>query len=259
MVLIILGALTFGFSLLVAYLYVNQRKMTYFPRPLDRSLAHVRAHQADEVRFEHGKIQLHGWLIRPEKERLIIYYGGNGEELSHSIDEFRRLEDFAVLLVNYRGYGESEGSPKESDLVGDALAIFDQVRARYETVVLMGRSLGSGIAVQVASQKNINRLVLITPYDSIRAIAQNLYPFIPVSWFLKDTFDSAKYAGRVSAPALFLVAEYDEVIPAENSRKLLEHWPSKTDWVQISGATHNTISGFPEYWRAIDEFLQLNP
>ena len=92
-------------------------------------------------------MKLHGWLIHPERKTLLVYYGGNGEEASQLIDLFKPLENVATLLVNYRGYGESEGSPTEEHLVGDALAILEDVKERFDSIVLLGRSLGSGIAV----------------------------------------------------------------------------------------------------------------
>ena len=178
-VLIIVTLVAIVFILMVAYLYLNQRKMLYFPQGLDRSWEHIKVNAEFEYEFNRDGVALRGWLLNPQNERLVIYYGGNGEELSLNIEQYKRLEDVAFLLVNYRGYGASEGAPTEVNLVGDALAIFDELSERYSSIVLMGRSLGSGVAIQVASEREVDNLVLVTPYDSIAAVAQGIYPWCP--------------------------------------------------------------------------------
>ncbi|MCB1124662.1 MAG: alpha/beta hydrolase, partial [Verrucomicrobiae bacterium] len=192
----------------------------------------------------------------PDRRCLLVYYGGNGEEVSYNLDSFKHITGCAVLLVNYRGYGESEGSPTEKHLVGDAIQILDQVKQRYDKVILMGRSLGSGIAVQVAAQHEVDRLILVTPYDSITAVAQGIYPWAPVGFLIKDPFDSLSRAASVKVPALFLIAQDDSVIPMKHSRKLADRWGGPVDWKLIPGTTHNSISAEMQYWDAIEEFIR---
>ncbi len=252
---VILGTIAVVFLLLIAFLYFNQSNMLYFPQPFSRSWHHVIENQTFEKTFQRNGIQLHGWLINPQKDSLIIYYGGNGEEVSHTVDPFRRFKDYAVLLMNYRGYGESQGSPSEKHLVGDALALFDEMKGSYKTIILFGRSLGTGIAVQVASKRTVHSLVLVTPYDSIVALGKSLYPFAPVSLLAKDRYDSVEACRGVTSRALFLLAEMDEVIPNRHGINLADQWEGDHQVITIAGSMHNTIDNFPDYWNSIDKFL----
>ncbi len=252
---VILGTMAVILLSLIASLYIKQRKMLYYPQPLSRSSPHLLGMEPFEKTFQRNGIQLHGWLINPQKENLIIYYGGNGEEVSYNLESFRRFEDHAVLLMNYRGYGESQGSPSEEHLVGDALALFDEMRKRYPTIILFGRSLGTGIAVQVAGKRAVHSLILVTPFDSVVAVGQKLFPFAPVSLLAKDRYDSITACKGVTAPGLFLLAGMDEIIPIRHGINLADHWEGERQVVTIEGAMHNTIGNHPEYWESIVRFL----
>ena len=255
LVLVILGLVAVCFLCMVLYLYVNQRKMLYYPQPLDRDWDHVKDNVLFEHSFERDGVQLKGWLLNPNNKRLLIYYGGNGEEASLLIDQFKYKENVATLLMNYRGYGESEGKPTEKNLVGDALAIFDALRDRYESIVIFGRSLGTGIAVQVAAARKIDQLILVTPFDSIAAVGQGLYPWAPVKLLAKDPYDSLAVSAKVNEPTLFLVSEVDYVVPRKHAQNLYDHWNGPKKWVEIPGSDHNSITEFPVYWSAINSFL----
>ncbi len=115
----------------------------------------------------------------------MIYFGGNGEEVSWLVPEFSRVPDWAALLVNYRGYGLSEGQPSETKLYRDALALYDRATRRPDIdsgrVIVMGRSLGTGVATYLASQRPVAGVVLISPYDSLVQVAREAYPFLPVN------------------------------------------------------------------------------
>lgn len=253
--LIILTLIGLGFLFMVGYLYFNQRKLLYYPQSLDRAWEHIQENAAFEYTVERDGIVLKGWLINPDHDKLVVYYGGNAEEASLSIESYSELNGVAVLLMNYRGYGESDGHPTEKDLVGDATVILDGLKDRYADITLIGRSLGSGVAVQVAREIKVTRLVLVTPYDSIRAVAQGLYPYVPVSCLLKDPFDSLSASENVGVPALFLVAEEDRVIPEKHSKQLFESWKGDREWVEFPDTDHNSISYDPAYWRSLSAFI----
>jgi len=234
-----------------AYLYLVQRSMMYFP---------VAENPAEDVSFEHvtddGE-SLKIWALGRGKERAVIYFGGNAEDVYHNAENFRRmLPEHTVYLVNYRGYGGSTGSPTESSLFADALDIYDALRDRHAQIAVIGRSLGSGVAIYLASERQVQRLVLVTPPDSALAIAQNIYPVYPVALMLKDKYQSIDYAARVGAPALIVLAEQDRIIPRAHSTRLAEAFArGQVEQVVVANAGHNGLSGHRQYWDEIKRFL----
>jgi len=190
-------------------------------------------------------------------ERALLYFGGNAEDVAGNIAPFAaEFPDTAIYLVNYRGYGGSTGSPSEAALLADAEAVFDRVRAQHARVAVVGRSLGSGVAVHVAAVRDVSKLALITPYDSVLRIAQRQLPFVPVSLLLRDTFDSVSKAPRVRAPVLALLAEVDTSIPRDSSERLVAAFsPGQVEVRVIPATDHNSIADAPEYGPALASFL----
>jgi pimeloyl-ACP methyl ester carboxylesterase len=128
--------------------------------------------------------------------------------------------DRAIYLLHYRGYGGSSGSPSEKALFADALILFDEVHAKHPDIDVVGRSLGSGIAVYVASLRQVTRLVLVTPFDSLQELAAHQYPYVPVRWLLLDKYESWRFAPHVTAPTLIIAAERDEIVPRASNELL---------------------------------------
>jgi pimeloyl-ACP methyl ester carboxylesterase len=157
-----------------------------------------------------------------------------------------------LYLLHYRGYTGSTGKPTEQALVADALLLFDRVAATHAEVVLIGRSLGTGVAIQVASQRPVHKLVLVTPYDSIAGLAARQFPYFPVRWLLEDKYESSRHAPRIRAPTLVLAAEYDEVIPAWSTARLLSRFAHGVATQEvIKGTGHNSISASAAYLTAL--------
>jgi pimeloyl-ACP methyl ester carboxylesterase len=254
-----------GLSML---LYFVQERLIFFRQPLDagqRDSVLQRFPNVEEVNFvaEDGT-RLHGFLSRPPivagtKFPLIIYFGGNGEEASWLLEESERPQNWAWLVVNYRGYGWSGGSPAEKRIVADARRIYDWALLRSDVdtsrIVAFGRSLGSGVAVQLATERVLAGLVLATPFDSLENVARRHYPLAPVSLLLRHRFDSLALAPRIGVPMICIVAERDSIIPAEHARRLFAAWHGEKQLVTVAHAGHNDVSGSPEFWREIGNFL----
>ncbi|MGL5631249.1 MAG: alpha/beta hydrolase [Azovibrio sp.] len=181
-------------------------------------------------------------IRRHEGPKALIYFGGNAEDVSYRLPGFaKRFPDHAIYLMNYRGYGHSSGNPSEEALHADAQALFDKVHTEHPNITVVGRSLGSGVAVHLASVRPVERLVLITPYDSIENVAAAMFPYLPVRWFIQDKFQSWRYAASVTAPTEILVAEHDEVIPYESTEALYKAFPAGVATMKvIPGTTHNS-------------------
>ncbi len=252
--------------LLHVFLYFGQDRMLFFPQPLDdemRVLVRKAVPDAQEIELPTADGEhLRGWFV-PNGARVpgpaLIYYGGNAEEVSHLALDAQELPGVSLFLVNYRGYGQSTGTPGEQAFFSDSLAIYDYVASRPTTdpkrIVAMGRSLGSGVAVYVASQRPVEKLVLVTPYDSVKAVAQTHYPFVFMGPFFRHPFDAATRAGTIEAPMLALVAEHDTIIPPKHAEALAKAWKGPVTYKILAGADHNSIGMHPLYWPSIRAFL----
>jgi pimeloyl-ACP methyl ester carboxylesterase len=246
----VLVALVVAYVAACAALYLAQRALIYHPQA-DRGTA---AHLVLRLAVDGAEVAV---TTAPRAgPRALLYFGGNAEDVAASLPQLSR--DFpgrALYLVHYRGYGASTGAPTEAALHADAAAVFDRVHAAHPEVLVMGRSLGSGVAVRLASRKPVEALVLVTPYDSLREIAARQFPAFPVRWLIKDSFDSVDHAPAVSAPTLLLAAEQDDLIPAESTARLAAAFrPGIARLVVITGAGHNTLSLSPAYGQALRAF-----
>lgn len=240
-------------TLLIAYtglclvLFLLQRSLIYFPT------AQAPAEPSADRRLsvEGASLRL---TVRPrEGSKALIYFGGNAEDVSHSLGPFgHAFPDHAIYLLHYRGYGGSTGKPSEAALHADAQALYERVRGEHSDIVVVGRSLGSGIAVRLAASRPVQRLVLVTPYDSIVNLAQKQFPFIPVGLLLRDRYESWREAPKIDVPTLIVVAADDEVIPRESTDALFRAFAPGVATIEvIAGVGHNTISNAPRYLAAL--------
>jgi uncharacterized protein len=241
--LILFTLLALIYAGLCAALFLFQRSFIYFPQP--RSLSN----EASRITLFVQEAELNV-TVRPHNgSNALIYFGGNAEDVSRRLQSFSNtFPDHALYLLHYRGYGGSSGKPSETALFEDAIALFDKVHADHANVLVIGRSLGSGVAVYLASQRPVARLVLVTPFNSILELAAQQFQYFPVRWLLLDKFESWKYAKLVNAPTLIIMAEQDEVIPRKSTESLLEHFRNGIALMKVvSGTSHNTIFDSPEY------------
>src|SRR2546430_5548835 len=122
-------------------------------------------------------------------------------------------------------------------------------------VFLFGRSLGSGVAVQLAAERPLAGVILVAPFDSLVEVAKRHYPYLPVDWMLKHRFDSIGRAPKIGVPLLCLVAAEDRIIPPEHSRRLYAAWGGPKQWIELQGAGHNSTDSAPAFWENIWKFL----
>ena len=166
------------------------------------------------------------------------------------------LNDYSVYLVNYRGYAGNSGKPTEKEIYVDALNLYDKLSSRHEEISLIGRSLGGAVATYLAVNRKIKRMALITPFDSIEKIAAKLYPIFPISIMLKDKYDAYSRVDKLTIPVLVIMAERDEIIPRENTERLITKMNSKILSVSIiPRSTHNTIDNRREFSQILSGFF----
>jgi len=255
------GCMVLVFPVLIYFL---QERLLFFPQPLEQDPLKANADAAiEEVSLvTSDQVHLRGWLVKAAASQasapLLIYFGGNAEEVSWLASTADRYAGWSLLLFNYRGYGRSEGKPGEAELFADALQIYDYAAKRPDAgrIVVMGRSLGSGVAVHLAAQRPVAGVILVSPYDSVESVARGVYPYLPIGLMLKHRFDSRSRAPAISAPLLCLVASDDRVIPRPHSERLYAAWAGKKLWREIPRTGHDDIAGEPDYWKAIADFLK---
>ncbi len=241
----------------VVLLYFQQDFLVFRPRP---ESSQALAWADNRIEFEREDIVLRGWYIRANRPEAptIVYYGGNGEELSSRIDALRALGDFHLLLVNYRGYGSSEGRPAEAALKADAAFILRSMQRNdqlaLQRTIIVGRSLGSGIATYIADEFDVSALVLVSPYDSIADIAAGIYPWLPVKWLLRHPFNSVAHAGNILEPTLVIKAQFDSIVPHHHTDRLTNAFQRKIEIVEIPDTTHNRIFT-AAFYQAVIPFL----
>jgi hypothetical protein len=249
--LTLIAAAGLAYVSLCAWLFATQRAQIYFRTPESD------APGATPLWLDRDGLRLKVWTVERPGPRAMLYFGGNAEDVAMSLPELEITSPgWSLYLMNYRGYGGSDGAPTEAGLYSDALALFDHVQARYPQVAVMGRSLGSAVGVHVASEREVDRLVLITPFDNFVSVGEAHFPVFPIRWLLRDRHDAASRAGRVRAPVLAVIAGDDEIIPRASAEALVAAFaPDQVRTVLLPGALHNSASLARGYLTAIRSFM----
>jgi pimeloyl-ACP methyl ester carboxylesterase len=233
-----------AYAIACAVLYATQRNYIYFPVPRDTAQPSlVLPSDAGDV-----FVSVH----ERAGNKALLYFGGNAEDVSQSVPELAHaFPDRAIYALHYRGYGGSAGAPSEAALVADAIALFDRARAAHGDIAVIGRSLGSGVAMQVAAARPASRLMLVTPYASLVDVGAAQMPMFPVRWLLRDTFDSAARAPMLTVPTTLIVAGRDQVVPLASTRRLQAAFrPGVARWVDLPGEDHD-FAMTPDYLAAL--------
>jgi uncharacterized protein len=249
------------YGVILIFFYFIQSALIFYPQPITRSVP--LDEQVEEVHITTAEdLSLHGWLSKGDSQsphKLIIYFGGNAEEVSHLIPATAMLNGWALLLVNYPGYGNSQGKPGQDSFFKTALAVYDYAKTRqdisHEHIVLLGRSIGTGSAVYLAHERAVRAVILISPFESLQPVAQSSMPFLPVGLLLRHKFPSKKYASYIEAPLLAIYGTEDRIIPPRHSKKLVEIWKGPKRLIALEGFGHNDIFESGEMWDNIRRFL----
>jgi fermentation-respiration switch protein FrsA (DUF1100 family) len=212
----------------VALFYFNQRRLLYVAdtRRVTPAEAGLGGFEAVAIPTPDGQT-LQGWWRPPPTpgHGAVLYLHGNAGSLLQRRDRFEDMREagLGVLAVSYRGYGGSTGQPSEAALIADARTVLDWLgrRTPAQRTAVFGESLGSGVAVALAAERQVGGLVLDSPYSSIERVAARLYPWLPVSVLAADRFNSEARIGRVEEPILISHCTDDRLIPVYEARRLV--------------------------------------
>jgi uncharacterized protein len=213
---------------LATMIYLAQRSLMYFPETIHTTPAAGGLPEAEEVSLTASDgVPIAVWHVPPQDGKpVILYFHGNGGALHYRVARFQTLINNGIGLValEYRGYGGLSGSPSEQGLIADAEAAYAFAVARYpaQRIVLWGESLGSGVAVALAAEKPVGRVILEAPFTSALAVGEERYWYLPVRFLMKDQFRSDERIGKVTAPLLILHGVHDRTIPYAMGEHLFE-------------------------------------
>jgi len=232
------------------FLFFNQHSFLYFPTAdiptkYERFTLHNEGEKINVLRLNPGQV------------KAILYFGGNAESMAESSDYIAgQFPEFTVYLMDYRGYGASSGQASEAGLYSDALKLYDSIKSKHKTISIGGRSLGTGIATYVAAHRKVDKLALITPYDSIVNVAQAMYPYYPVGFLLNDSYDSLGRVKDIKAKVLIVMAENDQVILKERTQNLISAFDHRQlEVVVIKNRGHIDISSDEKYYKIMQDFI----
>jgi fermentation-respiration switch protein FrsA (DUF1100 family) len=235
---------------LLALMYVAQRSLMYFPESLRTAPAAAGFPEAAEVVLDttDGE-RVIVWHVAPRGDAPVwLYFHGNGGALRHRVERFRALtaDGAGLVALSYRGYGGSSGQPTEAGLLADAATAHAFAASRYaaERIVLWGESLGTGVAVALAAERPVARMVLEAPFSAAVDVAALAYPFAPVRWLMKDQFRSDLRIGKVAVPVLILHGDRDNIIPIALGERLYALAAAPKRFVRIAGGEHENLGTF---------------
>jgi hypothetical protein len=191
-----------------------------------------------------------------DQPTLILGFGGNAwnaQDVAEYLHEV--FPDDEVVTFHYRGYRPSEGAPSADALVGDAPLVYDLAVSRLKPakVLAVGFSIGSGVAATLAAARALDGLILVTPFDSLRAVAQSMYPWVPIGPFFEHEIDAASALGGARAPVAIIAAERDDIVPRKRTDALKAKVSNLVFDETVAGAGHNDIYARSEFHDAMRE------
>lgn len=249
------------YILMIVGLAVFQRRLQYFP---DRHLvdpAQAGMSGVEDLRLAtaDGETLVAWYVPAQDGHPLILYFHGNGGALADRVPRFRALtaSGYGLLAISYRGYGGSTGSPTQKGLMQDGETAYLEARARGyggDRIVLLGESLGTGVATALAAKHEAAALVLDSPYSSAMDVAAAHYAIFPVNWLMFDRFRSDLAIGDVHIPILVVHGDEDDVVPISLARRLFELANEPKTFMLVSGGKH-LVLGLAEVFPRVREWI----
>ncbi len=251
---------------LFAIIYFLQDRFIFFPEQLPSDYSFDLSSQDKEVFFTTADQEtINGILFTTtQRKGVVLYFHGNAGSLASWQDIGKDITPlgYDLLIIDFRGYGKSTGQFSEEGLYNDGVASYEYLLAnqyKSDEIIIFGRSLGTGMAVDLASKVKAKALILETPFTTLPQLANTLYPFLFPSTFIKYTFDNFSKVKGLSLPIFVLHGDRDKVIPLKHGRKLFLAASGYKKMCIIKGGSHNDLNEFPEYHTEMIEFLDSLP
>ncbi len=255
----VLLTLLFGCGLEKGSIYFPDRSIRNIPSDIGLSYEDLYFDTSDGVR-------INGWFVpHPKGDTTLLWFHGNSGNLGGRIipiEKFHRHLKVNILAIDYRGYGRSEGTLSEEGTYLDAVGAYDYLTTRPDIdagrIIVFGRSLGTAVAVELATRRNPYGLILEAPFSSVRDMARKTFPWLPIGSFLKIHYDSLSKMPQLKVPLLVLHGDQDNIVPYTQGRRVFEAAPEPKTFYTIQGAGHNNThrKGGGEYFRTISGFIE---
>jgi len=235
------------YAALAAAVYIAQRSLMYFPDAAHVPPAEAGLPEAEEVPLTAADgVRVAAWHVPPRDAKpVIVYFHGNGGALRFRVARFRKLiaDGVGLVALEYRGYGGSAGSPSEQGLIADAQSAYRFAAGRYrpQQLVLWGESLGSGVAIALAAERPVGRVILEAPFTSAVALGARHYWYLPVSLLMKDQFRSDQRIGKVTAPVMIMQGAHDRVVPYAMGEALFDLANKPKHFVRFLDGGHEDL------------------
>jgi len=228
----------------VGYMYFNQRALQYNAVGPVTPLAEIALPAANEIAIPVDGAVINGWYQAPAADMpLILYYKGNSESFTSENERYERMvaEGYGFLAFDYRGFPASPGTISEAGILADAIAAYDWAAEQGFPILIWGRSLGSGPATYVASQRDAEALLLETPFLSAVSVAAERYPILPVNWVMLDKFRSNEWIANVEEPVMVAHGTADRTIGVSNGERLYALAPNPDELWIVPDADHSDL------------------
>jgi uncharacterized protein len=243
-------AATMVFAGYATYRYTTQRASIFLIPPVDASAnndATMLISMAGMKDFADVAVQ--GWIVNPGQASGVVYFGGNGEQVSDLRQRFGQLfPTQSVYLMSYPGFGLTKGSPSEKSFVDAGRAVMFMAKREHKRVCVIGRSVGAAVAVASIKQDRPDHLVLVTPFDRLDTTAPPLVPLLPNRIMMKDHFDSATPARTIAdVDVTVIIAGRDRLVPLAATQRLIDAFAQKPRVLTAPDATHGDILDSTEF------------
>lgn len=260
-------------SLAVAYigiagaLYLLQRQMVYHPTNAITATPSSLGYEFEDVELvTEDEVRLHGWFVpRNSADLTVLYFHGNAGNISGRLETIQLLHELGlnVFIIDYRGYGKSDGTPSEQGTYKDARAAWKYLQSTRaisdSSIVIMGRSLGGSVAAWLAARKSPAATVIESTFTSAVDLGAELYPWLPVRWMIKFEYNTLQNIREINSPLFMAHSRNDQVVPFHHGETLFEAAPEPKRFIELEGS-HG--SGFWEtgdkYRNGLQEFLKTH-
>lgn len=263
--LVFLGVVLLLYAFIMFFFFLFQNRLIFSPTYYrdDEKFTALQEYLTPLTLATEDEVLLEGIMYEPQNssKKIILYFGGVQQDSVALVEKFAsHYPNMPFVTYNYRGYGKSEGKPSQAKLFEDAMRIYDELIICYqykpEDIILMGYSLGTGVASFLGSQRQVSEIILMAPYDSVYEVMKKRYPFSGIHWILKQKFPSVDFVPHIDVPVHVYAASEDSVVNIKHAKMLKNHINNLAGFYEYGNVGHNDILFSPDVVEHIKEVLE---